>query len=109
MTEIFTDGTIIHTKPRGGPDFGQALRWLKEGQRVRREGWNGKGMWLALVTGDSWACGYAKHPMDDTAKPIDMPMHPFIVMKSAENRLVPWLASQTDVLATDWTPVGKEG
>ena len=29
-------------------DFGDAIRALKDGKRVAREGWNGKGMWLSL-------------------------------------------------------------
>lgn len=95
--------------PRGVADIGQAIRWMKEGQRVRREGWNGKGMWLAYVAGDGWGCSYRTHPMDETAPQLKQPLFPFIVMKTSDNSLVPWLASQTDLLATDWTPVGREG
>lgn len=69
-----------------GEDFGWALDCLKNGQKVAREGWNGKGMWLALQVPDA----NSKMSL------------PYIYMKTADDKLVPWLASQTDVLATDW-------
>jgi hypothetical protein len=70
-------------------NFGDALHFLKAGQRVAREGWNGKGMWLKLQTPD------AKSKMT----------LPYIYMSTAQGALVPWLASQTDVLASDWVVV----
>ena len=67
-------------------DFGQALQSLRSGKKVCRSGWNGKGMWLALQTPDD----YSKMSL------------PYIYMSTAQGDLVPWLASQTDVLASDW-------
>jgi hypothetical protein len=69
--------------------FEDALTYLKVGQRVSREGWNGKGMWLALQTPDSGS---------------KMTL-PYIFMSTAQGDLVPWLASQTDLLAEDWNVV----
>jgi len=69
--------------------FGLAIGALKAGQRVSRSGWNGKGMWLELVT-----------PNGSTAS--GFPLLPWIGMKTADNKFVPWLASHTDVLADDW-------
>lgn len=66
--------------------FGEALRLLKAGRRVQREGWNGKGMWLALEIPDE----HSKMTL------------PYIFMSTAQGDLVPWLASQTDILADDW-------
>lgn len=63
-------------------DFGNAIRALKDGKKVSREGWNGKGMWLALQVPDA----HSKMSL------------PYIYMKTADDKLVPWLASQTDVL-----------
>lgn len=77
-------------------DFAWALRALKNGQRVHRHGWNGKGMWLVLV--DNW--GLAMHQLNDVER--EAGMLPFIAMKTADGKLVPWLASQTDMLAEDW-------
>ena len=66
--------------------FSQALIALKTHQKVCRTGWNGKGMWLALQIPDA----YSKMTL------------PYIYMKTADDNLVPWLASQTDILAEDW-------
>lgn len=76
-------------------DFGMALKLLKESKRVARSGWNGRGMWLRIVV-----------PGGDN-KEYDMGYEnlPYIEMKTADNKLVPWLASQTDVLAEDWEVV----
>lgn len=73
--------------------FGEALKLLKEGKRVSRSGWNGKGMWLFLVEGN-----WSYHPVVGVAFPVQ----PFIAMKTADDKIVPWLASQTDILAEDW-------
>ena len=67
--------------------FGVAIKMLKQGHRVAREGWNGKGMWLALQVPDE----HSKM------------RRPYIYMSDAQGLLVPWLASQTDVLADDWS------
>lgn len=72
-------------------DFGTAVGLLKAGKRVSRTGWNGKGMWLELQVPDA----YSKMSL------------PYIYMRTAQGDLVPWLASQTDVLAEDWTEVEK--
>jgi len=74
--------------------FGDALHMLKLGKRVARSGWNGKGMWLKLVPADladKIAFEYAA-----------LNALPWIGMKTADEKFVPWLASQTDVLAEDW-------
>lgn len=81
--------------------FEDALVKLKHGSRVARKGWNGKGMWLTLMSAQ-WSAG-EKHPKD---MPEDWEGYlPFIAMYTANKRLVPWLASQTDILADDWIVV----
>lgn len=73
-----------------GLDFGDALRALRQGRRVRRIGWNGKGMWLALI-------GFGDAKFEDRS------LEPCIAMKTADDKMQPgWLASQADMLATDW-------
>ena len=70
-------------------DFGAALVYLKRGKKVARTGWNGKGMWIAICSP-----GHHEH------------MHrPYIYMKATDDSLVPWVASQTDMLAEDWVLV----
>lgn len=74
-------------------DFGGAIKALKEGKLVARAGWNGKGMWLALVEG--YQVGF--HPGITGRRLL-----PWIGMKTADGAFVPWLASQSDMLAEDW-------
>jgi hypothetical protein len=67
-------------------DFGWAIRRLRDGCRVRREGWNGKGMWVEL------------QPIGE-----DQPMdHPYIFMSDVNGKLFPWNPNQLDMLADDW-------
>jgi len=67
--------------------IGWAVKQMQDGHRVRRSGWNGKGMWLGLV-----------HPKTNE----NMMTLPYVFMKTAQNDLIPWNCSQTDLLATDW-------
>lgn len=69
--------------------FGWAIKQMHNGSKVARSGWNGKNMWLALQVPDE----QSKMTL------------PYIYMYTAQGDLVPWLASQTDVLATDWSVV----
>jgi hypothetical protein len=85
-------------------DFGLALRWLKAGKKVCRSGWNGKGMWL--VYQKAYPDGIPIN--QNTAEATGLPQGtvckflPYIMMKTVGDAFVPWLASQTDVLAEDW-------
>ena len=72
---------------KGG--FGFALHMLKHGHKVTRAGWNGRGMWIALQRPD----------------PHSKMTLPYLYMSTASGDLVPWLASQTDLLASDWETV----
>jgi hypothetical protein len=85
----------------GEHDFGFAIKALKGEFRVSRKGWNGKGMWPCLVSGDKWGLG-SSVPYD--AEDAGSNLLPWIGMKTADGSFVPWLASQT-VLATDWDVV----
>ena len=82
-------------------DFGYAVKMMKDGKRVSRIGWNGKGMFLFLVKGESVTRAiedcYGNPSTKGTHKVLDA-----IYMHTAQGDLVPWLASQTDVLAEDW-------
>lgn len=78
-------------------NFGQAIELLKENKQVARAGWNGKGMWLALVSAGNYDVG--------TKTVGECALLPWIGMKTADDKFVPWLASQTDVLAEDWVRV----
>lgn len=77
-------------------NFGEALKKLNSGDKVARSGWNGKSMFLFLIAGNTWSFDCDIEGVDE----IDT--LPFICMKTADQKLVPWLASQTDILADDW-------
>jgi Protein of unknown function (DUF2829) len=66
--------------------IGWAVKQMQNGSRVRRAGWNGKGMWLALQVPDE----HSKMGL------------PYVYMSTVGGKLVPWLCSQTDLLAADW-------
>lgn len=67
-------------------DFGGALEALKNGQQVFRDGWNGPNQYIEMQKPDE----HSKMTL------------PYLYIKTVQGDLVPWLASQTDLLATDW-------
>ena len=81
-----------------GMGFGEALTELGKGRRVARRGWNGKDMWLLRVEGNQYA-------LKDVAQVDELELLPWIGLKTATGGFVPWLASQSDVLASDWQVV----
>lgn len=81
-----------------GVSFSLALAALKQGQRVARIGWNGKGMWLKLIETKAMTIS------DDRLEKLGL--SPWIGMKTADGMFVPWLCSQTDALAEDWMVLG---
>jgi hypothetical protein len=89
-----------------GLNFGLALEALKQGKRVARQGWNGKGMWLAvqpgsLISPEQARGGAAKGRAEEGAEKIIILPH--IDMRAADGSIVVgWLASQTDMLSDDW-------
>ena len=81
--------------------FGEALDAIKGGARVCRRGWNGKGMFIFLVPGSTFEVN--RPPLLGIYLPGTIITYlPHIDMRTADGTVVPWLASQTDLLATDW-------
>ena len=81
--------------------FGLAVEALKKGHKVARSGWNGKGMFIFLVPGSTFNVN--RPPLLGIyPEGTEINYCPHIDMKTADNKVVPWLASQTDVLAEDW-------
>ena len=94
-------GSVLPKTERLG--FGDAVAALKEGLRVERAGWNGKGMFLYYVPENKYPASRNEHgTMIGVFKDDMVPYGAYIAMKTAQNNVVPWLASQTDVLAEDW-------
>ncbi len=91
--------------------YGEALEALKDGKKVSRQGWNGKGMFVFQRPGDTL-------PKDIIPKVKSLPKSvkeylvdqdrdiqflPYLCMWSADKKVVNgWLASQTDMLSNDW-------
>lgn len=73
-------------------DFSQALNYAKAGSRIARSGWNGKGLYVEL------------QKTDENSKMG----HPYLYIKTVEDKLVPWTPSQTDLLANDWSAPIKQ-
>lgn len=73
-------------------DFGDAIKHLRKGKRLTRDGWNGRSglrMWVALQRPDA----QSKMTL------------PYIYVTTVDGGSVPWTASQTDMLADDWRVV----
>jgi len=76
-------------------NFGEALETLKVGGKVARKGWNGKGIFIELQRPDDHSKMSSPYIyIDTTGLDTDNP--------DAPRSLVPWLASQTDMLCEDW-------
>lgn len=86
--------------------FGVALDALKRGRMVCRKGWNGKGMFLFLVPGSTFKVNRAPL-LGIYPEGTEINYCPHIDMKTADGKVVPWLASQTDVLSEDWQLLGS--
>lgn len=87
-------------------NFGDALEHIKQGRRAARLGWNGRGMFVFLVPGSRFEVNRAPllgiYPAGTV---INYRAH--IDMRTADGQIVPWLASQTDLLADDWLLVAE--
>lgn len=86
-------------------DIGWAVTEMRHhGGKVRRAGWNGKGMYLVFQKG--YPDGIPINA--NTAQATGIPQGtvckflPYVMMRTATGDFVPWLCSQTDLLATDW-------
>jgi len=68
-------------------NFGIALEKLKKGNKVAREGWNGKGMYIQLNKGIDFEFSE---------------LCPFLTIKNVKNSFDTWVPSISDLLAEDW-------
>lgn len=85
----------------GTLSFSQALEHIKNGIKMQRTGWNGKGMFVFLVPGSVFKVN--RPPLlgiypDGT----EITYHAHVDMRTADGTIVPWICSQTDMLANDW-------
>lgn len=107
------ENTYRQTSGLTGMTFGLAIEALKKGCKVARAGWNGKDMWLSL-SGDLrgtkirhekfWSQHNRQFAFDQPLS--EARVLPCITMKTSTGEiLMGWLASQTDMLAEDWSIV----
>lgn len=85
----------------GDMTFGDALLMLEQGKKVSRSGWNGKGMFLFLVQGSTFTVNRAPL-LGIYPEGTEINYHAHVDMRTATGEIVPWLCSQTDMLAKDW-------
>lgn len=76
-------------------DFSDALRALNQGKRLTRTGWNGRGMFIFLAS-SAMAIPHTPWPTGQIV------YEPHIDLRTVSGQFIPWLASQTDILAKDW-------
>lgn len=85
-------------------NIGEAVQRMHEGAKVAREGWNGKGMFIFLVPGSTFIVNRPPllgiYPEGTTIN-----YRPHVDMRTADGEIVPWLCSQSDLLANDWVVV----
>jgi len=90
-------------------NFGQAVDLLRNGHRVSRDGWNGKGMWLCLMPATVIPEGLVNGRTKKFVPNGDLHVGGYVVMMTAQGVWQPgWLASQADMLADDWAVLPDE-
>lgn len=91
----------VVTPVKSNLSFSEALRALKTGQKLTRVGWNGKEMFIFLVSGSTF---HVNRPplLGIYDEGTEIQYHAHIDMKTADGKIVPWVCSQTDMLAEDW-------
>lgn len=91
-------------RPIDGMNFGLAIEAAKQGKKITRRGWNGKGMWVICRSGypDGIPCN------KNTADAVGIPegtlfkVRPYLQIKCVDDTFQMWLASQSDILSEDW-------
>lgn len=83
-------------------NFGDALEALKQGKKVARIGWNGKGMWLYLVPGSVFTVAEGRPLAKHLAVGEEVKYNAHVDMKAADGSHFVWNPNQLDLLAEDW-------
>lgn len=88
-------------------DFGWALSKLRQGLKVHRSGWNGKGMYVVFQEGYPNGIPVNANTAKATgiAEGTVCKFRPYLMLKAVDDSFGPWLPSQTDVLSEDWSLV----
>lgn len=100
----------VETTPHPAPlDFSAALAALKSGQLAARLGWNGRGMYVFLQAGYPEGIPINRNTAQATGlqEGAVVKFPPYLQFRTAQGELIPWVASQADLLATDWVAMSK--
>lgn len=112
-SEVFNNGYAeVKTNVVGtGQPFGWAIEQIKLGNKVRRQGWNGKGMfivymppiWIQPASGTEPGPKVNERTVKHIGEHTPLDCQPYIAMFNAQKQWIPgWLASQSDMLCDDW-------
>lgn len=91
-------------------DFSEALHRVKTGHRITRSGWNGKDQWVAYSPGfdiEEYSVFSPAISRDLIRRGAMGHFLPYLMIRTVAGSFVPWLASQTDILAEDWEDLGE--
>lgn len=87
-------------------NFGEAIKEARDGAKVRRAGWNGKGMWVCYVPPETIPEGLVDGRTKMLIPPGEIYVAGFFMLWTAKGTLQPgWFASQEDMLSDDWEVV----
>ena len=102
--EATYDSAVPAPEQPGPLAFSAVVAGLKLGRRFQRAGWNGKGMFIFLVPGSRFTVN--REPLlSILGEGTEVDYHGHVDMRTATGQIVPWLCSQTDMLADDWMEI----
>jgi hypothetical protein len=96
--EDVTTDELADTEAEFGFDI--AICLLKEGEKVARKGWNGKGMFAYYVAPASYPA--RMNVIKGVFEEDLVPYRGYFALKTAQNDVATWVPSGSDILATDW-------
>jgi hypothetical protein len=99
--ESFSLQPFNRRKQMKDSSFAWAIMAILAGRKVARAGWNGKGMFIFLVPGSTFIVN-RKPLLGIYPEGTEINYQPHIDMKTADGTIVPWVASQSDLLSDDW-------
>lgn len=95
--------------------FGEVIEHARNGKKIARHGWNGRGMYVYMTKGrlvptDEWVAGMPSQELTEVEKEKGyVNILPHLDMKTAQDtRIIGWSATQTDMLAFDWYVLDEE-
>jgi len=90
-------------------DFGYALKALKNGHKVARTGWNGKGMYVTLLPGYPDGIEVNENIQKAHKLPAGsiLKYRPYMQLFTAQDDIAMWSPSGSDALAEDWEVLEK--